>query len=342
MPEVKGEQTQSNNDKLERPLLVKAIISPDEIPHDILTLGLSAAAAVFLILLIVFPAEIFNATVQSNYEEISHWSLIHRTKMYTQRLSKLPALFLVTLFAIISSIINSFLSPDIGFNKTTLVMVLGMLLALVVIVTVYDLTRMIYMKRRFGVDSKLRAHSIGLFTGTLLVVISRLSNFLPGYCYGLFTGLVYAKDVKETEDGEGLALASIMLLAVGLLGWFLWIPFKNAATGTNPSFWILIVDSAFASLWVSTLTATIFGLLPMRFLYGEPVKKWNSKVWAVIYFTGVYLFVYTLLNPAIGIYGKTDKVSWIAVLSLFLGFGIFSLSFWGYFRYRANFGWKKK
>jgi hypothetical protein len=80
----------------------------------------------------------------------------------------------------------------------------------------------------------------------------------------------------------------------------------------------------------------------MRFVYGEQVKKWNSKVWAVIYFTGVYLFVYTLLNPAIGIYGKTDKVSWIAVLSLFFGFGIFSLAFWSYFRYRTNFGWKPK
>lgn len=325
-----------------RSIFVASIASPKDIPVSPELLFLSLLTAGFLVLLIVFPAELFNATVQSNYDEISRWSIVHRSQVYYKKLSRLPSPLLVSIFALMGAIINSFLSPDIGFNKPTYALVLGMLLALVVIVSVYDLTRMIYMKKRFGVTSKLRAHSIGLVTGTLLVVISRLSNFLPGYCYGIFTGLVYGRKVSSKEDGEGLAASAVMLLAVALVGWFAWIPIKDAATSSDPSLWVLTIDAAFASLWVSTLTATIFGLAPLRYLYGEQVKKWSFPGWAIIYITGVFLFVYTLLNPAVGIYGKSDKVSWIAVLSLFFGFGIFSLAFWSYFRFRVNFGWKPK
>jgi hypothetical protein len=338
-PETTSTPTPDPSDEPQgRAAFVASIATPNEIPvsPELLFLGLLGTG--FLVLLIVFPAELFNATVQSNYEEISKWSIVHRTQMYYHRLSKIPALILVGIFALLGAVINSFLSPDIGFNEGTYALVLGMLFALLVIVTIYDLIRIIYMKKRFGVSSRLRAHSLGLFTGTLLVVVSRLANFLPGYCYGIFTGLIYNREVNSKEEGEGLAISALLLLAIALGGWFTWIPIKEAATSGDPAFWVLIVDAFFASLWVSTLTATIFGLAPMRFLYGEQVKKWNFIGWIFIYFTGLYLFVYTLLNPAVGIYGKSDKVSWWAVLSLFLGFGFFSFLFWGYFRYRHLWG----
>jgi hypothetical protein len=323
---------------VKRSAMVAAITSPDEIPVSSELLFLSLLSSGFLVLLIVFPAELFNSTVQGNYEEIMKWSLIHRIKLFYNKVNHLPALVIVIVFAISGAVINSFLSPDIGFNEGTYALVLGMLFALLVIVTIYDLVRIVYMKKRFGVSSRLRAHSLGLFTGTLLVVVSRLANFLPGYCYGIFTGLIYNREVNSKEEGEGLAISALLLLAIALGGWFTWIPIKDAATSGDPAFWVLIVDAFFASLWVSTLTATIFGLAPIRFLYGEQVKKWNFIGWIFIYFTGLYLFVYTLLNPAIGIYGKSDKVSWAAVLSLFFGFGLFSFLFWGYFRYRHLWG----
>lgn len=329
-------------EKSVRSAMVASIASPDEIPLDPKLLFLSLIGAGFLVLLIVFPAELFNATVQGNYEEIMKWSLVHKVKNFYDRMNHLPALIVVTGFAILGAVINSFLSPDFGLNQPTLALILGMLIALFVITLVYDVTRKFYMKKRFGLTSKLRAHSLGLFTGSLLVAISRLSNFLPGYCYGLFTGLVYKEEPTQREDGEGLAISAIMLLAVAITAWFAWVPIKDAATSGDPSFGILVIDAAIATLWVSALTATVFGLMPLRFMYGEVVKKWNFGGWALIYITGVYLFVYTLLNPAIGIYGKSDKVSWIAVLSLFFGFGIFSFLFWGYFRYRHIFGWKPK
>ncbi len=319
-----------------RSALVASISGPKDIPVSPELLFLSLLSTGFLVLLIMFPAELFNSTVQGNYEEIMKWSIIHRIKNFYDRMNHLPALIVVAGFAILGAVINSFLSPDFGLNQPTFALILGMLIALFVITFVYDITRKFYMKKRFGVSSKLRAHSIGLFTGSLLVAMSRMANFLPGYCYGLFTGLVYHKNPTEKEDGEGVAISALMLLVVAIIGWFSWIPIKEAAMGDNPSFIVLVIDAAIATLWVSALTSTVFGLMPLRFMYGEVVKKWNFAGWAIIYITGVYLFVYTLLNPAIGIYGKSDKVSWWAVLSLFFAFGIFSFLFWGYFRFRPN------
>ncbi len=321
-----------------RSALVASISGPKDIPISPELLFLSLLSTGFLVLLIMFPAELFNATVQGNYEEIMKWSLIHRIKNFYDRMNHLPALIVVTGFAILGAVINSFLSPDFGLNQPTFALILGMLIALFVITFVYDITRKFYMKKRFGVSSKLRAHSIGLFTGSLLVAMSRMANFLPGYCYGLFTGLVYRKNPTEKEDGEGVAISAIMLLIVAIIGWFSWVPIKETALGDNPSFLVLVIDAAIATLWVSALTSTVFGLMPLRFMYGEVVKKWNFAGWAFIYFSGLFLFVYTLLNPAIGIYGKSDKVSLWAVLSLFFAFGIFSFLFWGYFRYRHIFG----
>ncbi|HSW47677.1 MAG TPA: FGLLP motif-containing membrane protein [Candidatus Saccharimonadales bacterium] len=323
-----------------RSLFAASVLGPKDIPITPRNLLISALITIGLVLLIVFPSELFNSTVQSNYDEIAKWSLVHRIKKFYDSVNHMPALIVVIIFAILGAIINSFLSPDFGFNKATYSLVLGMLLALAAISLIYDVTRSYYMKRRFGYHSKLRAHSLGLVTGAILVAMSRFANFVPGYCFGIFTALVFRENPDDRQNGEGLAFASALLMIVGVIGWIVWIPIKEAATAGNPSLWILVFDAAFASLWVSMLTGTVFGLLPMRFMYGETIKNWNSKVWAAIYFTGLFLFVYTILNPVIGIYGKSDKVNWFTVLFLFFAFGAFSFGFWGYFRYRANFGWK--
>ena len=337
LPVIESKPNQPTPKQESRSILVRSILAPNEIPLNLKFILGSLVSTALLVLLLVFPSELFNSTVQSNYDEIMGWSLIHRIKSFYENVNHLPAFIVVSGFAVLGAIINSYLSPDFGFNKATISLVVGMLLALAIISVVYDVARSIYMKRRFGHQSKLRAHSIGLATGALLVAISRFANFLPGYCFGIFTALVFKEEPDERKNGEGLAFASVALIVVALIGWFAWVPVKQLASGANPSFWALVIDAAFSTLWVATLTSTVFGLLPMRFMYGEAIKNWNSKIWIIIYFTGVFLFVYTLLNPAVGVYGKSDKVSWVAVLSLFFAFGIFSVGFWGYFRYRHLF-----
>lgn len=320
---------------------VKSIPDPSQLstsPRVILT---SLAIAVLLVLLIAFPADMFNSTLQSNYDEIAGWFKIGKTKQLTEALRKLPTPISVGGFAIVGALLNSQLSPGFGWNQASLALLIGMIITIIIAVLVYDLSRAIYLRHRYKVPSKLRVHVLGLFAGGFFVLFSRLSNFLPGYFYGLFTGLVYGNDPADEQDGEGLAISATMLLVLAAIGWFSWIPVKAAAVTPGAGLPILILDATLASLWVSALSAIVFALIPLRFMYGEQVKKWSKKGWTIIYGLGMSLFVYTLIHPGQGFYGTSDKTNFRAVLSLFLGFGLFSLLFWGYFRYRPLWQGKK-
>jgi hypothetical protein len=322
-----------------RKAFVRSLSAPNELPFDFATIGFSLLLALLLVLLVLFPADMFNSTLLANYEEISNWFRLEKIKKFTQKLHNLPTPITLGAFALVGAIINAQLSPDLGLDRGSLALVAGLFLTLLSVSVVYDVARSLYLKKRFGIKSKLSTQALGMGFGAVLVVISRLANFLPGYLYGIFTALAVRGKIKDEQDGEGLAFASIVLLLVGGAAWFLWIPVKAAASIENPEFIFLVLDSYLASMWIAGVAAIVFGLVPIRFFYGEPVKKWNRLAWAIIYFVGTALFIYTVLHPERGFYGRSDQVELWKVLALFVGFGSFSLLFWSYFRYRHL--WRK-
>jgi hypothetical protein len=46
-------------------------------------------------------------------------------------------------------------------------------------------------------------------------------------------------------------------------------------------------------------------------------------------------FIHILLNPNSGYLHTTSTIPLLTVVGLFAGFGLFSISFWAYFRYRS-------
>lgn len=318
---------------------VKSVPTPQDLQFTAERVIRTILIAALLVLLIMFPADLFNSTLQSNYDEIIGWfKMDYIGKLHRKmQLHKIPIAIVLTVFAGLVTLLNAQLSPDFGLNRASAALLLGMFTALTFAATVYDLSRALYLKKRFGLRGKLRAHALGLGVGALFVTISRLANFVPGYLYGLFTGLIFKqKGPTSKQDGEGLALSSVLILVLAIAGWFALIPVRSVSTQPDASFIALVAEAALATLWVSALGMIVFSLVPMRFIYGEQVKKWNKYAWAAIYGCGMLLFVYTLLDPNQSVYGKSATASWLSVLSLFIGFGVFSLSFWAYFRFRPT------
>lgn len=295
---------------------------------------MSALLALLLVLLIVFPADLFNSTLMANYKEIHTWFKFPRWHRFTSHFGRVPTHVSVLGFASLGALINSQLSPDFGLNRGSAALLIGILGTLLTCSIVYDLARATYLRKRFNAPSKLRTHAHGLGISALMVVLSRLSHFLPGYLYGIFTGLVPMRKISDEQDGEGLTFASVAFLLLALGGWLAWEPVKAAAAMDGAGFDVLVLDAYLASLWVSALGAIVFGLIPLRFMYGEQVKKWSTPGWVLIYGIGMALFVHTILHPERGFYGRSDEVSFISVLLLFGGFGVFSVVFWSYFRFR--------
>jgi hypothetical protein len=313
---------------------VESITDPTDVSFNRTLVVQNIALAALLILLIAFPAELFNATLLAHYEEIQEWPVLRRLRGVRAALSGLPTGAILGAFSVVGAVVYSLLSPDFGWNRASLVLALGMLVALLVVSLVYDVVRGSYMQRRLGYPSRLRAQAMGLAVGLLLVLASRLADFLPGYLYGVFTALVFVRTPSDREDGEGLAFSSVLLGVLALAAWFAWVPVKEAATEPGANVVVLVLDASLACLWVAGLGAIVFGLAPIRFFYGEQVKKWSRPIWWVIYVVGMLLFVHTLLHPVRGFYGKTDDANLAKVLALFIAFAVFSVLFWAYYRYR--------
>jgi multisubunit Na+/H+ antiporter MnhB subunit len=172
----------------------------------------------------------------------------------------------------------------------------------------------------------------------ILVFFSRIGDFHPGYVFGIFTALAFEDELRDEEDGRGLAVAGVGLLVVAILALVLRGPLDHLAGANGANFFVLVVDAALATLWVAGIQAVIWGLIPISFMYGQKVLAWSKPGWLAIYGTGMLLFVHTLLHPGLGLYGNASGASLFSVTLLFLAFGAFSLCFWAYFRFRKPRG----
>ena len=318
----------------ERSLLVQSVPAPGDLSLAPKALALSALLAALLILLIGFPADMFNATLLEHYEEISGWFDWWWVVRLRGLISGLPGIVVVPAFAASGALLYSLLEPHFGFDRGSFALLTGLFLSFLLVSLVYDVARSRYIKRRFAVDSRIRAQLLGLVAGLVLVLLSRLAGFHPGYIYGVFTAVVFRAALEEQKDGKALAVVSIWLGAIAVAAWILWIPVKEMAEEGGASFLVLALDAFLADLWIIGLGFIVFGLAPLRFFYGERVKAWSFRGWLAIYGAGMFAFVHALLLPEDGFYEHSAEASLGSVLALFVGFGLFSLTFWGYFRYR--------
>jgi hypothetical protein len=320
--------------------LVTAVPTPDDISTDPQTIAANVLLALALILLIGFPADIFNSTLAEHYDEVTSWFRFGRRRRQAALaraegwFDNLPTPVRLGVFGLMGSILYGLLDPNFGFNRPSLILVLGLLLAIATISVVLDVLRIRFHHRVTRKHARLKAFPLGLVMAAILVFFSRIGHFHPGYVFGVFTALAFEDELYDEEDGRGLAVAGVGLIAVALLALFLRGPLDRLAGGDGASFFVLVADAALATLWIAGIQAVIWGLIPIKFMYGQKVLAWNKLGWLAIYGTGMLLFVHTLLHPGMGLYGNASEASLFSVTMLFLGFGAFSLCFWGYFRFR--------
>ncbi len=85
---------------------------------------------------------------------------------------------------------------------------------------------------------------------------------------------------------------------------------------------------------VAGLENAVFALLPLRFLPGAAVMAWNRRVWIALLAVGLFGFVHVLLNPTAGYVADSTRTSFLTMVILLAAFGLASVLFWAWFRYR--------
>src|SRR4029450_12503711 len=96
------------------------------------------------------------------------------------------------------------------------------------------------------------------------------------------------------------------------------------------------LQAATVTIVVAGLENAVFAMLPLRFLPGEAVYNWNRRVWLVLIAVGLFGFAHVLLNPSAGYLADTTRTSFFTLIVLLVGFGLASVLFWAYFRFRPQ------
>jgi hypothetical protein len=314
----------------------------DRLPQDLLLVAV-------LGLLMVFPAQIFNSTYEENHERIQRFAARFRRRRTDQAADEVAspdadavprrwrriAVFMVS--AGIGTVIGGLLDPEFGVNRPTAALLVGVFAALLVAVAVATAAGWTFRTARHRPHRwYLRAIPSGLLVAVACVLVSRLTDFAPGYLYGVLGGAVFAGALEKRTQGraESVTLVAGLLLALG--AWIAFEPVAHAANGADPHLGVLVADSFLGCLFIGGIEGMLFSLIPLRFLPGHRVKAWGWLPWAVLTALTLYVFVHVLLVPSAGYLGRSTTASTNVTLALFAAFGVFSIAFWAWFRFRPE------
>jgi len=319
-----------------RSTLADRVLSPTQVKLDAKHLGESGLLAFLLVALLYLPVTIFNKATEKNHEEISRWfSRPHAALVWLMAPFKGHPVITLGGSVLLSAALFSFVEPGFPNEDGALEYLIGMVVGFAVVGTVFFTTWQ-------EVLHKLEPHAKGhwviyppyILLAALLVLLARLAHFLPGVVLGTLAEYEPAHPLSRRTAGVRVAVTYGVLMVVGLALWFAWIPVAHAASKEGASSLTLILDSALAIGFVSALESVAFGLIPMTFLDGNDLYRWNKGIWAAMWGGAILWFSVVVLHPALSTYHGLhgSHAIWFGVL--FAGLMFAAVATWGFFRVR--------
>lgn len=295
------------------------------------------------VLLLTFPAELFNSTLEENYDEIRAWwerrfRLARRLAGWlaargTERAQRGGVIAVLLL----GSFLGALLDPRFGLNLSSLESYLGMVGSMVFSLALAGLVAFHYRRRR-GRTQEYALHAIpaGLLVAALCVFVSRLVHFQPGYLYGVLCGVVFSEELLEHEEAHIVALSALANLGAVALLWLLWSVFNPPATHAGLDMPLVVLDDFLGASVTLGLTGTVFSLLPLEFLPGGRLASWHRGAWSATFLTAVFGLIAIVVWPRRLV--PAPPVPLITAIALFAAFGLGSVAFWWYFQRRRKHG----
>jgi hypothetical protein len=321
-----------------------SVPSPPAIAVEPPFLLASALLALAVILLLPFPADLFNSTLEHNGGRIR--AGLRRLPVVGGLLVRRPVAeagveavtvrqhpLVIVAFLVLAAALYGFLSPAFGPDASSLLTFGGILAALLAETWFTAAPYRALHRVRDGDVGALRVVPATLIVAGACVLISRAAGFQPGYLYGLLLGFEFAKALPRADDGRAAAAGAAWMLGLGLISWFGLGAVR--AEGISPSVAQSIAEAVFAALVTAGLQGSAFGMLPLRFLHGEPLFRWSRLRWSLLYLPGLLAFCAVILNPQNGFLGGSTP-PFATTVALFVAFAAVSVVFWAWFRFRPG------
>ena len=299
----------------------------------------SLLLALLLLLIVGFIGELFNNTVENNYDEIAGWFRKGPLGALRRGLDRIhldpPGHPGVLVFIALTALVSSFVDPGFGLDLRSVAVFLGFLVGLIVVLASFKLPPILARRRKTGELGQLRPLPWTLLIAALFVLASRLGNLQPGYLYGIVLGAIFVSDVSDRDEGRETAYGAIWTLVAALLAWVA-LTWLRGVGLPEDGFGVTLLSTAFAATLVAGLEAAAFALMPLRFLPGYTLYRWNRLAWAVLWGAGLFAFVHLLIGPNSGYVSELSPAAFMAALGVFAAFGAISIATWLYFRVRRK------
>jgi hypothetical protein len=327
-PTVRESET-SPTEPSERPVFTRAISAPDEVNWSPTVVGTNILLALLLVILMPFPAALFNSTLGANYETIRKWFRLKPKPPGLRSMSSPKRWLGFGILLVITAALNSALDPTLGLNRRSLTFFLGLLASIAAVNLVGSVPDRLYMRLKYKDRPFVKLYPLALLVAVASVGISRLIAYRPGYLYGLIAGVGFSKALSKNESGWATLRTTAWMFLVSGIAWLAWIPVKSAVESNPDRIGLLVLDTTLAALFAAGISGNMFGLLPLKFLEGETLLKWNRIAWGLLFGFGVFTFLQTLIEHT---GDAIPRSSIVTAAALFVGFGTISILFWSYFR----------
>ena len=84
-------------------------------------------------------------------------------------------------------------------------------------------------------------------------------------------------------------------------------------------------------LFASGIEGLLFCMIPLEFLDGRKILRWNAVVWAFLMGIPAFLFAWVILNPAAQSFDTLLERRVITALSLVAAYSTLTVLLWAYF-----------
>jgi Tol biopolymer transport system component len=299
----------------------------------------TASLTAFVMLVVGLPSRLFNSTLSANLtsaRRLLGFARLRRPRGRFRRpvligaygLRRLGRTLVGAILYLALAVLIYSLREPVGEGNRLLAGVVT--LAIIVVTTaVAGIVGAAYVRRRYHAGSRFR---IAFWTGVvalICVVIGRLAGAHPGYIYGIIGVSTFTVTLSVLDRGQIAQRTAVALLAVGLIAWFARIPFQT--TAVHPETITLGLNMLLAGVFIASVEALVFGLIPLRFLPGENLARWSVVRWLVLWAIGLALFAYVILLPPSDYIPNTEAVGFWTVAITVAVYGLVALAFWAYF-----------
>ncbi|MDQ3979078.1 MAG: hypothetical protein M3314_05935 [Actinomycetota bacterium] len=323
-PPTMGEPSRTpSSSRATRPADRKLNLStPEEVDFSPRALGAAAGISILGMILLGFPSELFNKTLQANYgrlRRIFPW-IIPKTGP-----TPLAAQVLALVFScLVAGLIGSFQKVHEWSVSAVVVSAIAIAFGFFVTVAVFELAgaaagaQMGLPRRRF------RSYQGALPIVALFVGVSALGRLQPAYVYGHIAGSRWRDEDEPSPRGRAFqtVAASVALLLVALGCW------GARAFVTSP-----FLTDLLAGVVIVGLNRLAFSMLPATFLDGHAIASYSRALWVSVFVPILAVFLLLVLLPTAR--QAPARVLMVSIV-LFVIFAGLSVALWATFRQSAR------